>query len=64
VVAYHHEALTLRSKTHRLILHNDGFVELYDHTVDEKEFQNIAGDNPNLVAKLKQKLLDRIPQNN
>ncbi|MCF7567182.1 sulfatase [Sabulilitoribacter arenilitoris] len=52
VLAYKPGAKTLRTKTHRLILHNDGFVELYDHTTIEKETKNIADKYPELVNKL------------
>ena len=31
-IAYHGSARTIRTSTHRLILHKDGYAELYDHT--------------------------------
>lgn len=55
-LAYKSDAVTLRTNAHRLILHNDGFVELYDHTTTEKETKNIARKHPELVKKLKQEL--------
>ncbi|WP_052143649.1 sulfatase [Wocania ichthyoenteri] len=55
-LAYNNYAATLRTLTHRLVLHKDGFVELYDHSTNEKETNNIAYDYPELVEKLKQEL--------
>lgn len=59
-VAYNHKASTIRSSTHRMTLHKDGFVELYDHTTPEKETKNIASDYPELVEALKIKLSNKI----
>lgn len=59
-VSYNSKASTIRTNTHRLILHKDGFVELYDHTSLEKETNNIAGSEPELVATLKQELLQKL----
>ncbi|WP_430934362.1 sulfatase [Saccharicrinis sp. 156] len=43
---------TLRTSTHRLILHPDGHAELYDHTNAEGETKNIAKENPDIVKEL------------
>ncbi|WP_242083495.1 sulfatase [Aestuariivivens sediminis] len=51
-VAYTSKAETIRTTTHRLIVHNDGYVELYDHTNPEKETRNIAEDHMDLVNEL------------
>ncbi|WP_075602465.1 sulfatase [Saccharicrinis aurantiacus] len=51
-VAYKSNASTIRTETHRLTLHKNGFVELYDHTSAEKETKNIADENPELVKEL------------
>lgn len=51
-VAYLNNASTIRTETHRMTLHHDGFVELYNHTSDEKETINIADKHSELVAKL------------
>ena len=59
-IAYTSKASTIRTKTHRLILHKDGFIELYDHTSPEKETNNIAVSQPELVATLKQELLQKL----
>ena len=55
-VAYYNNASSIRTATHRMTLHKNGFVELYDHTSIEKETKNIANQNPELVEQLKAKL--------
>jgi iduronate 2-sulfatase len=47
------QGLTIRTKTHRMILHPNGEVELYDHRTPEKETRNIAADQPKTVGRLK-----------
>ena len=59
-IAYRGKAQTIRTKTHRLILHKDGHAELYDHTSDAKETRNIAEDNSSLVKELSQQLRERL----
>jgi len=54
--AYNNNATTIRTATHRLVLHKSGFVELYDHTTAEKETKNKADNNPELVEALMLKL--------
>lgn len=54
--AYWNDTRTLRTKTYRLILHKDGFVELYDLSSVEKETKNIVDENPDLVERLKKEL--------
>ncbi|MEX0316125.1 MAG: sulfatase [Allomuricauda sp.] len=60
-LAYTGTAKTIRTKTHRLVLHDDGYTELYDHTSSLKETKNIADSYPELVEKLKQALLKKLP---
>lgn len=55
-LGYWKKAKTIRTATHRLSLHEDGFVELYDHTSAEKETKNVADQYPNLVEELTQSL--------
>jgi iduronate 2-sulfatase len=55
-IAYWKNAKTIRTTTHRMIIHDDGFVELYDHTSIEKETKNIADQNPKLIGELKKAL--------
>jgi arylsulfatase A-like enzyme len=59
-IAYTGKAATIRTDSHRLILHNDGHVELYDHQTPAGETANIAADDPQLVARLKSQLLARL----
>ncbi len=54
--SYWNDAITIRTKTHRLIYHKDGFVELYDLTTAEKETKNVADKHPDLVEGLKKLL--------
>lgn len=51
-ISYNGNAKTIRTPTHRMTLHKNGFVELYDHISIEKETKNIARENPDLVAEL------------
>lgn len=59
-IAYHREAKTIRTETHRLVLHDDGYVELYDHSSAEKETKNIAASNESVVTQLSHRLRDRL----
>ena len=59
-IGYHRSANTIRTATHRMIVHKNGYVELYDHSGENNEFKNIAAENEILVKKLKQKLEKRL----
>jgi len=59
-VAYWGQSTSLRTDTHRLIVHKNGTVELYDHTTPEQETRNVADDNPEMVQTLKSKLEKRL----
>lgn len=59
-IGYWKNAETIRTATHRMILHEDGFVELYDHTSTAKETKNIASENPALVNELIEKLKSKL----
>jgi iduronate 2-sulfatase len=61
-ISYFRKAKTIRTDSHRLILHNDGFVELYDHRSTEKETENIAVTKPDVVAQLTKQLKSRMVQ--
>jgi iduronate 2-sulfatase len=41
-LSYWRGAKTIRTPTHRMILHDDGFVELYDHRQPDAETKNLA----------------------
>ncbi|MGB0743388.1 MAG: sulfatase [Opitutales bacterium] len=55
-IAYWRKAKTIRTDRYRLITHQSGEVELYDHESPEKETGNIAGKNSALVQELDKKL--------
>ena len=55
-IAYKNSVSTIRTETHRLLLHDDGFVELYDHTGVDGETRNVAKENPEIVERLKNAL--------
>ncbi|MGD7651936.1 MAG: sulfatase [Verrucomicrobiales bacterium] len=59
-IAYNGGARTIRTATHRLTLHNNGAVELYDHSTTPGETANIASQHPDIVAKLKQQLAKKL----
>lgn len=58
--AYFKEAATVRTETHRMSLHKDGFVELYDHRTAENETRNVADQYPEVVEELKYVLKTRL----
>jgi iduronate 2-sulfatase len=55
-VSYGRGASTIRSETHRLIVHKKGELELYDHRVADAETKNIAATHPDLVKALRARL--------
>ena len=59
-IAYHGSSRTIRTHTHRLILHKDGYVELYDHTSEAQETHNIADSEAFLVEQLSDRLRERL----
>ena len=59
-ISYGGKSKTIRTDTHRLIVHDDGFVELYDHASVEKETKNVAEANPALVKELLARLHNRL----
>ncbi len=61
-IAYRNNARTIRTATHRLIAHNDGHVELYDHQTAAGETVNIAAQSPQLVDGLTKQLDERLPR--
>ncbi len=61
-ISYFKNAQTIRTDTHRLILHKNGFAELYDHKSTAKETKNIATENEALVAELTKQLQKRLAQ--
>jgi iduronate 2-sulfatase len=61
-ISYHSRYLTLRQESHRLIVHADGFVELYDHRSPEKETVNIASSEPERVIEMAGILHEQVPE--
>ena len=61
-ISYTGRAKTIRHRSHRMILHKDGFVELYDHSSAEKETKNIATGNESLIAQLTMLLTNRLEE--
>ncbi|MFK7735828.1 MAG: sulfatase [Pirellulaceae bacterium] len=51
-ISYTRSARTIRTERHRLIAHNDGFLELYNHEVDANEEHNVAMTEPQNAQKL------------
>jgi iduronate 2-sulfatase len=59
-IAYTPAARSIRNDTHRLVLHKDGFVELYDHGSEEKETLNRANQHPAIVEQLIRQLENKL----
>ncbi len=59
-ISYGGGARTIRTETHRLIVHRDGHAELYDHTSAAKETKNLVKGNPTLVGDLSTRLQERL----
>ncbi|QDV25479.1 sulfatase [Aureliella helgolandensis] len=58
-VSYFRNAKTLRTESHRLIEHQDGFQELYDHRSSAGETLNVADQYPELVQQMSEELRER-----
>lgn len=61
-IGYFGKARTIRTESYRLIKHDGGHVELYDHNSDELEAKNVAEQNPKLVEDLLGELNRRHPE--
>ena len=59
-IGYRRSNRTIRTDTHRLILHGDGFAELYDHTTKAGETRNVAKKHPELVKSLTEQMAKRL----
>ena len=57
--AYRKGHASIRNDRYRLILHKNGYVELYDHRSPEKEMKNIAKDKTKIVEEMKAALKAR-----
>jgi iduronate 2-sulfatase len=59
-VGYTSKARTIRNDRFRLIRHNSGAMELYDHESPEKETRNIAEQNPTVVQALEKEMAAKL----
>ena len=59
-LAYHGRAKTIRTENYRLILHSDGYQELYDHSLPEGETKNVADLKPSIAKSLATQLEARL----
>jgi len=59
-IGYQAKRQTIRTVRYRLIVHSNGYTELYDHQSSELETKNIAVDHPKLVQKLSKELSQRL----
>ena len=59
--SYASGAKTIRTDTHRLIVHRDGSLELYDHRSALGETTNLAELEPELAKSLLEQLRERMP---
>lgn len=55
-IAYNGKAQTIRTDSYRLILHKDGYAELYDHRISGTETKNQATKYPEIVSQLREQL--------
>ena len=62
--SYNEKASAIRTQNYRFILHKNGATELYDHTSKEKESKNVAEVYPQIVAELKQLLIEKLEKKN
>lgn len=57
-ISRHGSSVTVRTDTHRLIVHEKRGAELYDHTSPERDAENLASSLPDLVVEMKNLLKD------
>ena len=60
-VSYARKGKTIRTDRYRLIVHDKGHVELYDHGTEQAETENVAEQKPEVVAELRDLLKQRLP---
>ncbi|MEM0964865.1 MAG: sulfatase [Verrucomicrobiota bacterium] len=61
-VSYSGSQVTLRSDQYRLIIHKDGYTELYDHHSTDKETKNLAQIAPETVTQMALEIRERVPE--
>jgi iduronate 2-sulfatase len=62
-VGFQKHRKTIRTENHRLVLHNNGYAELYDFSNTKNPGINRAQDFPNIVLQLTEQLNERIKLN-
>ncbi len=62
-VGFQNNRKTIRTKNHRLILHNNGYAELYDFSNTKRAGINRAQDFPDIVLQLTEQLNERMKLN-
>ncbi len=60
-ISYARKGKTIRTDRYRLIVQSKGSVELYDHSTEQAETENVAAKKPGVVAELKRLLEQRRP---
>jgi iduronate 2-sulfatase len=60
-IAYQRSTQTIRTDSHRLIAHQNGHLELYDHRTPDAETRNLASSDPATAQKLLEQLRARLP---
>ncbi|MEM8955311.1 MAG: sulfatase [Verrucomicrobiota bacterium] len=58
--AYHKQGKTVRTNRYRLIAHGNGHLELYDHHSPAGETENLAEVEPEVAAKLRERIEKRL----
>lgn len=59
-LSYMGDCQTIRTDTHRLIAHKDGYLELYNHGEPRDQIQNRANSDPATAKKLLKQLHERL----
>ena len=59
-ISYKGNAQTIRTRTHRLIVHKNGEFELYDHRTPDAETKNLAKSQRKIVTQLNKTLSARL----
>ena len=59
-VSYFGKRRSIRSDSHRLIVHPGGKMELYDHRTDAGETRNVADEQAETAARLRKRLEERL----
>ncbi len=59
-ISYARKDTTIRTDSYRLIAHDDGHLELYDHTSAEGETRNIANRSPEITTRLLHQIQERL----